>query len=107
MSKSKYGIFSAFGELTTVIGKSAFAIGRLADASIEGAEMAVDTAAGARAGMLLDRLVAAGQITEGSKEALVALSITNPAKYSELLTKVLERLANAAETAAQAPTVAS
>ena len=103
MSKEKYGIFSMVGELTTVIGKSAYAIGRLADASIEGAEMAVDTATGARAGMLLDRLVSANQITEGSKEALVALAITNPTKYNEVLAKVLERLSNQAEQAVQQP----
>jgi hypothetical protein len=98
MSKQKYGIFSALGEVLTVVGKSAYAVGRLADASIEGAEMAVEAAITARSGALLDKLVEADLITASSKEALVLLSIKDPAKYETVLNRVLTKLSDDAES---------
>jgi hypothetical protein len=92
MNKQKYGLFSAFGEMLTVVGKSAYAVGRLADAGIEGAEMAVEVAVSARAGSMLDKLVEAGLLSADSKEALVLLSVKDPAKYELVLSKVLTKL---------------
>jgi hypothetical protein len=92
MSKEKYGVFSAFGEITTFVGKSAYAIGRLADASIQGAEMAVEVATSARAGSLLDKLVEANLLTTDSKEALVLLAVKDPIKYEFVLGRILTKL---------------
>lgn len=103
MSKEKYGLFSALGEITTVIGKSANSIGKLADAAVLGAEMAVDTAKGAKASQLLDRLVEARLISESSKEALVALAISDSTKYEQVLAKVLARLSSQAEALVEEP----
>jgi hypothetical protein len=98
MNKQKYGIFSALGEVLTVIGKSSYAVGRLADAAIEGSEMAVEAAVSARSGTLLDKLVEAGLLTAGSKEALVLLSIKDPVKYEAVLNRVLTKLSDDAES---------
>jgi hypothetical protein len=98
MNKQKYGLFSAFGEMLTVVGKSAYAVGRLADAGIEGAEMAVEVAVSARAGALLDKLVEANLLTADSKEALVLLSVKDPVKYELVLNRVLTKLSADAES---------